>query len=121
MEKKTCGDSDKLLKELIQLRDMNPEDAVEVVKGYHTMIRKEIADCSESINKITELSPATARITKTAIIIAEDDFTSNEEEDGLNTLFMLGSQNELFKLFKSIFKQSPKLFKMLAEDAGYKK
>lgn len=121
MEKKTCLDGDRLLKELVQLREMNPNDAVEVVKGYHEMIRREIATCTESINKITELSPATTRITKTAIIIAEDDFTSTEDEDGLNTLLMLGSRDELFKLFKSIFKQSPKLLEMLAEDAGYKK
>lgn len=120
MGKKTFN-SEKLLKELKQLRDMQPDDAVEVVRGYHCMIRKELSDCMESINKIIELSPATESLTKTAIVIAESDFLSEDESDGLNHLFLLGNEDDLFNLFKNIMKQTPKLFERLAEDAGYKK
>lgn len=115
------NDKEKFLNEIEQLKEMGADDAVEIVKGYHVMLEKSIHECVSDIKKVTDLSPASMRLTKTAVIIAESDFFSVNNDDGLEQLCMLGGQKELKELFKAIFKKCPDIFEELVKDAGYVK
>ena len=110
---------EKFLKELEQLRGMNHDDALEVMKGYHQMFRERLSESMKELSKIAHLSPVTFRLTKTAVIIAESDFFSEGEEEKLNNLYVEGNKDELAKLFTNIFKQMPELFDKVAKQAGY--
>lgn len=109
---------EKLLNELKQLRSMNQDDAIEVMKGYHKLFHERIADSMEELRNIAELSPATFRLTKTAVIIAESDFFS---EDKLNHLYIEGHKDDLVKLLTNVFKQMPEEFAEVVKNAGYVK
>ena len=114
-------EKEKLLNELKQLRNMNQDDAIEVMKGYHKLFRERIADSMEELRNIAELSPATFRLTKTAVIIAESDFLSEQEDDKLNHLYVEGEKDELVKLLINAFKQMPEVLEEVAKKTGYVK
>lgn len=114
-------DIEKLKRELEQLRDMNPNDAIEVLKGYHGMYRNRLHEITSELKNISDLSPATFRLTGTATIIANSDFLSKQEDEKLNHLYIEGNKDELAKLFINIFKQCPDVFEKTMALAGYVK
>lgn len=120
-EETKINDKEKVINEVEQLKKMDNDDAVAVVKGYHQMLEKCLYNCMNDIRRITDLSPATMRLTKTAVVIAERDFLSDANDDGSERLCMLGGQKELKELFKAIFKNCPDVFEELVKDAGYVK
>lgn len=115
------NDKEVFLKEITQLGNMEQDDAVEVVKGYHDMLEKCIGECTNGIRKIADLSPATMRLTKTAVIIAESDFFSEYHEEGCEQLCIFGAQKDIAKLLKCIIKNCPEAFDEIVEDIAKEK
>lgn len=117
------NDFEKVRKELEQLKAMGEDDAVSVVRGYHEMLCEHIHNCAENLKQVTELSPATFRLTKTAFILAERDFMTEKisEGDEVNELFVFGGENDVTKLVKSILKQCPQVLENICREAGYVK
>jgi hypothetical protein len=72
-------DAEKVKEDLERLRSMSPEDAMEIVKTYHTTFIKKISENIDSIKQIQTLCPSMIPVTETAMIVAERDFLDDRD------------------------------------------
>lgn len=110
-------------KDVESLKNMGEDNAVEVVRGYHKMLTHRLSDCMQDVQKISNLSPAVIPLTHTAVIIAERDFTSENDGKDVNALCVVGGQEEVAELLSCMLNQlnDDKVFDIVAKKRGYVK
>ena len=106
----------KIKKECEQLEKMSDEDKVSIVKGYHEMITDNLSKAIKSIENVQRLSPLTILLTKTAIIIAESDFIS---ENKLRVAGIVGHHDSVKTLLESLWERIPAVFEEVCKAKGF--
>lgn len=116
-------DTEKIKEDLKQLKSMSPEDAIEIVKTYHTTFIKKISENIDSIKQIHTLCPSMIPVTETAMIVAERDFLDDkvlqQEDEGLKLCAITGSPENMEKLIEKIWDIIPDVFESVCKDKGY--
>jgi hypothetical protein len=116
-------DAEKVKEDLERLRSMRPEDAVEIVKTYHTTFIKKISENIDSIKQIQTLCPSMIPVTGTAMIVAERDFLDDKvlqlKDEGLKLCAITGSPENVKKLIKKIWDIIPDVFESVCKEKGY--
>jgi hypothetical protein len=116
-------DAEKVKEDLERLRSMSPEDAVEIVKTYHTTFIKKISENIDSIKQIQTLCPSMIPVTGTAMIVAERDFLDDKvlqlKDEGLKLCAITGSPENVKKLIKKIWDIIPDVFESVCKEKGY--
>ena len=106
-------DVEKVKEDLERLKSMSPEDAMEIVKTYHTTFIKKMSENIDSLKQIQTLCPSMIPVTKTAMIVAERDFLDDRvtqmKDEGLKLCAKTGSpENNLSKRFGILFQMFSK-------------
>lgn len=117
-------DAEKVKEDLERLRSMSPEDAMEIVKTYHTTFVKKLSENIDSLKQIQKLCPSMIPVTETAMIIAERDFLDDKEkwgDKGLKLCAITGSSENIKKLIKQIWDIIPDVFENVCKEKGYVK
>lgn len=118
-------DVEKIKEDLERLRSMSPEDAMEIVKTYHTTFIKKISENIESIRQIQTLCPSMIPVTETAMIVAERDFLDDRDpllkDKGLKLCAITGSPENVKKLIEQIWYMIPDVFESVCKEKGYVK
>jgi hypothetical protein len=116
-------DVEKVKEDLERLRSMSPEDAMEIVKTYHTTFIKKISETIDSIKQIQTLCPSMIPVTETAMIVAERDFLDDRDtllkDEGLKLCAITGSPENVKKLIKQIWDIIPDVFESVCKEKGY--
>ena len=116
-------DAEKVKEDLERLRSMSPEDAMEIVKTYHTTFIKKISENIKTIHQIQALCPSMIPVTETAMIIAErhllDDKVLQSKDEGLKLCAITGSPENMEKLIKNIWDMIPYVFESVCKEKGY--
>jgi hypothetical protein len=116
-------DAEKVKEDLERLRSMSPEDAMEIVKTYHTTFIKKISENIGSIQQIQTLCPSMIPVTGTAMIVAERDFLDDkvlqQEDEGLKLCAITGSPENVKKLIEKIWDIIPDVFESVCQEKGY--
>lgn len=116
-------DSEKVKEDLERLRSMSPEDAMEIVKTYHTIFIKEISESIDSLKQIQTLCPSMIPVTETAMIVAERDFLDDKvtlsKDEGLKLCAITGSPENVKKLIEKIWDMIPDVFESVCKAKGY--
>jgi hypothetical protein len=116
-------DAEKIKEDLERLRSMSLEDAVEIVKTYHTTFIKKISENIDSIKQIQTLCPSMIPVTGTAMIVAERDFLDDKvlqlKDEGLKLYAITGSPENVKKLIKKIWDIIPDVFESVCKEKGY--
>jgi hypothetical protein len=116
-------DAEKVKEDLERLRSMSPEDAMEIVKTYHTTFIKKISENIDSIKQIQTLCPSMIPVTETAMIVAERDFLDDRDtllkDEGLKLCAIIGSPENVKKLIKQIWDIIPDVFESVCKEKGY--
>jgi hypothetical protein len=117
-------DAEKIIEDLERLRSISPEDAMEIVKTYHTTFLKKVAENLHSLEQIQKLCPSMIPVTETAVIVAERDFLDDKEkwgDKGLKLCAVTGSQKNVEKLIEMIWDVIPEAFESVCKAKGYVK
>lgn len=117
-------DAEKIEEDLEILKNMSPEDAMEIVKTYHTTFIKKISENIDSLRLIQKLCPSMIPLTETAVIVAERDFLDDKEkwgDKGLKLCAITGSQKNVEKLIEMIWDVIPEVFESVCKAKGYVK
>lgn len=116
-------DAEKIKEDLERLKSMSPEDAMEIVKTYHTTFIKKISENLDSIKQIQTLCPSMIPVTETAMIVAERDFLDDkvlqQKDEGLKLCAITGSQKNMKKLIEKIWDIIPEVFESVCKEKGY--
>lgn len=115
-------DAEKVKEDLERLRSMSPEDAMEIVKTYHTTFVKILSENIGSLKQIQTLCPSMIPVTETAMIVAERDFLDDKEkwgDKGLKLCAITGSQKNIKKLIEKIWDIIPEVFESVCKEKGY--
>ena len=107
----------RLKEEMKSLSKMSDDDRADVVKGYHDLIGESLTKTLYQLQKVQKLSPATIPLTKTAIILAEMDFLS----DDLRACAIVGGLEEVVKLLGKLWETMPNEFEKVVQEKGYVK
>lgn len=117
--------AEKVKEDLERLRSMSPEDAMEIVKTYHTTFIKKISENIDSLKQIQTLCPAMIPLTETAMIVAERDFLDakvlQSKDEGLKLCAITGSPENVEKLLEKIWDIIPEPFENVCKAKGYAK
>lgn len=109
--------NDRFKEEMESLSKMSDDDRADIVKGYHDLIGESLSKTIDQLQKVQKLSPATIPLTKTAIILAEMDFLS----DDLRACAFVGGQSEVLKLLGKLWETMPNEFEKVIQEKGYVK
>ena len=115
-------DAEKIKEDIERLRSMSPEDAMEIVKTYHTTFVKKLSENIDSLKQIQTLCPSMIPVTETAMIVAERDFLENALQlkgEGLKLCAITGSQKNIKKLIEKIWDIIPEVFESVCKEKGY--
>lgn len=116
-------DVEKVKEDLERLKSMSPEDAMEIVKTYHTTFIKKMSENIDSLKQIQTLCPSMIPVTKTAMIVAERDFLDDRvtqlKDEGLKLCAITGSPENVEKLIKKIWDIIPDVFESVCKAKGY--
>lgn len=107
---------ERVKKEYEQLEKLSDEEKVTIVKGYHEMITDNLSKALQSIETVQRLSPLTVPVTKTAIIIAESDFIS---ENKLRVAGIVGHHDSVKTLLENLWEQIPAVFEDVCKAKGF--
>ena len=116
-------DVEKVKEDLERLKSMSPEDAMEIVKTYHTTFIKKMSENIDSLKQIQTPCPSMIPVTKTAMIVAERDFLDDRvtqlKDEGLKLCAITGSPENVEKLIKKIWDIIPDVFESVCKAKGY--
>lgn len=116
-------DAEKIKEDLERLMSMSSEDAMEIIKTYHTTFIKKISENLDSIKQIQTLCPSMIPVTETAMIVAERDFLDDRvtqlKDEGLKLCAIVGSPENMEKLIKKIWDIIPDVFESVCKAKGY--
>lgn len=114
-------DAEKIKEDLERLKSMSPEDAMEIVKTYHTTFVKKLCENIESLKQIQTLCPSMIPVTETAMIVAERDFLDDKvlQQEGLKLCAITGSPKNVKKLIEKIWDMIPEVFESVCKEKGY--
>jgi hypothetical protein len=116
-------DAEKVKEDLERLRSMSPEDAMEIVKTYHTTFIKKISENIDLLKQIQTLCPSMIPLTETAMIVAERDFLDDKvlqlKDEGLKLCAVTGSPENVKKLIEKIWDMIPEVFESVCKEKGY--
>lgn len=115
-------DAMKVAEDLERLRSMSPEDAMDIVKTYHTTFLRKLSENIDSLKQIQTLCPSMIPVTETAMIVAERDFLDDKEkrgDKGLKLCAVTGSQKNIEKLIEKIWDIIPEVFESVCKEKGY--
>lgn len=116
-------DAEKIKEDLERLTSMSPEDAMEIIKTYHTTFIKKISENIDSIEQIQTLCPSMIPVTETAMIVAERDFLDDGvtqlKDGGLKLCVIAGSPENMEKLIEKIWDMISEVFESVCKAKGY--
>ena len=114
---------EKVKEDIERLRSMSPEDAMEIVKTYHSTFIKKVSENIDSIKQIQTLCPSMIPVTETAMIVAERDFLDDKalqsKDKGLKLCAITGSSKNIKKLIDKIWDIIPDVFESVCKEKGY--
>lgn len=116
-------DAEKIKEDLERLSRMSPEDALEIIKTYHTTFVKKLRENIDSLKQFQTLCPSMIPVTETAVIVAERDFLDDKvsqfKDEGLKLCAITGSSEDMEKLIEKIWDIIPDVFESVCKEKGY--
>lgn len=116
-------DAEKIKEDLERLKSMSPEDALEIIKTYHTTFVKKLCENIESLKQFQTLCPSMIPVTETAVIVAERDFLDDKvpqlKDKDLKLCAITGSPKNIKKLIEQIWDIIPEEFESVCKVKGY--
>lgn len=114
---------EKIKEDLERLKNMSPEDALEIIKTYHTTFVKKLCENIESLKQFQTLCPSMIPVTETAVIVAERDFLDDKvsqfKDGDLKLCAITGSPKNIKKLIEKIWDIIPDVFESVCKEKGY--